>query len=173
MRFYSNGETRGGVVTLRGREPAAKWVKLNLFRHFLVYQSNDNGKQFNGLSVHLISMAGTLLTLSTTRHWIHFIAVTVRTHRRRLELQSYRKSFIFNGSRLLSAARSGKSVGVAFWACWATRASSRKLKFGQLYGNEAWRGSVANDQQPIGIQTSFALADSRETYDVNFRSYRR
>lgn len=33
-----------------------------------------------------------------------------------LSFQSYRKSFIFNGSWLLSVVRSVKSIGVAFWA---------------------------------------------------------
>jgi len=31
--------------------------------------------------------------------------------------------------------------------------------------------SSGKQQQPIGIKTSFTLADSGETYDVNFRSY--
>ncbi len=78
-----------------------------------------------------------------------FSLITVRSHRRRRERQSGRKSFIFNVSWRRAPARAARRVldgesGAARFGRWGRRG---ELKSSQLYGNELWRGSAA----PIGM----------------------
>ncbi len=63
----------------------------------------------------------------------------LRSHRRRRERQSGRKSFIFNESRRRAPGESG----AASFGRWERRG---ELKSSQLHGNELWRGSAATNR---------------------------